>query len=683
MPDIPTEALNGHRPNTAPPKLTAWVTTKLTTTPWPEAWQLLEDVRKQRCQLDIIHANAVMKAAASSWRDVLQLLTSFQQRQLEANVRSFVTKMAAQASGEEVLWAEVLQDLGGLAERRIDVNDFCRSAALRAMASGQAWRRATLTLQAAADVACFNAAISGMPWTEVIALLGHMDWALLQKDLVTYATILRSGAGVKWPGSILLLQDLLQHSTRPHESIVAGILKAVGGHVHSAALQLLRDMRAASCEDSLSIYNALMGATSEWPTSLEFLHSLPGRQLQADTTSWNLVAIRASAAGISTSSSSMVWRLANSCLPHCDGVGYTALLASRDGCPWRRTWTVLQQLQLNGLQLTNEALHAAMASGHGGWRFSLELQGFVHRASIISFGSLLKVCRDQWLHALHLLKRLAEVEVECNAIASNAALSACEKGSQWTRTVQLFQSASTTGMGVDVIASNAVISACFQWTLSLSFMVSLCALRAASASTVNMSVASLLGRWQWALQIIRRAKIKDSFTQGTLMSSLERSACWSRAMKHIDRAKSQGEALETVTLNSALSAISAGDDLDRWRVATGLLESFATQAEILTWNACLCACSRCAQWLAALGFFLQLQQRSLEASRVTEVTVLEACSSRAPWPHCIALTGAGPTAALNAAAARVSRAAAASAAQLGLLGRLRHSLLKDLDKEQP
>lgn len=45
---------------------------------------------------------------------------------------------------------------------------------------------------------------------------------------------------------------------------------------------------------------------------------------------------------------------------------------------------------------------------------------------------------------------------------------------------------------------------------------------------------------------------------------------------------------------------------------------------------------------------------------------------RAPWPHCIALTGAGPTAALNAAAARVSRAAAASAAQLGLLGRLRH-----------
>ncbi|CAK9003022.1 Uncharacterized protein SCF082_LOCUS7572, partial [Durusdinium trenchii] len=142
-------------------------------------------------------------------------------------------------------------------------------------------------------VACFNAAISGMPWTEVIALLGHMDWALLQKDLVTYATILRSGAGVKWPGSILLLQDLLQHSTRPHESIVAGILKAVGGHVHSAALQLLRDMRAASCEDSLSIYNALMGATSEWPTSLEFLHSLPGRQLQADTTSWNLVAIRA------------------------------------------------------------------------------------------------------------------------------------------------------------------------------------------------------------------------------------------------------------------------------------------------------------------------------------------------------------------------------------------------------
>eukprot|EP00913_Durusdinium_trenchii_P013450 g12630.t1 len=127
-----------------------------------------------------------------------------------------------------------------------------------------------------------------------------------------------------------------------------------------------------------------------------------------------------------------------------------------------------------------------------------------------------------------------------------------------------------------------------------------------------------------------------------------------------------------VTLNSALSAISAGDDLDRWRVATGLLESFATQAEILTWNACLCACSRCAQWLAALGFFLQLQQRSLEASRVTEVTVLEACSSRAPWPHCIALTGAGPTAALNAAAARVSRAAAASAAQLGLLGRLRH-----------
>lgn len=26
-----------------------------------------------------------MKAAASSWRDVLQLLTSFQQRQLEAN----------------------------------------------------------------------------------------------------------------------------------------------------------------------------------------------------------------------------------------------------------------------------------------------------------------------------------------------------------------------------------------------------------------------------------------------------------------------------------------------------------------------------------------------------------------------------------------------------------------------
>lgn len=38
------------------------------------------------------------------------------------------------------------------------------------------------------------------------------------------------------------------------------------------------------------------------------------------------------------------------------------------------------------------------------WRPCLSNRG------IISFGSLLKVCRDQWLHALHLLKRLAEVE---------------------------------------------------------------------------------------------------------------------------------------------------------------------------------------------------------------------------------------------------------------------------------
>lgn len=75
---------------------------------------------------------------------------------LQTNQSAIESALANPMSSLQCLGPRPRQDLGGLAERRIDVNDFCRSAALRAMASGQAWRRATLGARIGCDLRGLN-----------------------------------------------------------------------------------------------------------------------------------------------------------------------------------------------------------------------------------------------------------------------------------------------------------------------------------------------------------------------------------------------------------------------------------------------------------------------------------------------------------------------------------------------
>ncbi|CAE8734144.1 unnamed protein product [Polarella glacialis] len=164
-----------------------------------------------------------------------------------------------------------------------------------------------------------------------------------------------------------------------------------------------------------------------------------------------------------------------------------------------------------------------------------------------------------------------------NAVAFNAAISACESGGQWMLAVDLLGQMAGLGISCTTVTLGAAISAC-----------------------------ETSGQWQPALRLFAELDSRCSSARGGEggLGLLERSV---------------------IACNSAISSCAVGA---QWLTAVQLLVGMALVrigADTLAFTAAIRACEQRHQWQAALQLFTEMACREVERDVVTFASSMRAC----------------------------------------------------------
>ena len=174
-------------------------------------------------------------------------------------------------------------------------------------------------------------------------------------------------------------------------------------------------------------------------------------------------------------------------------------------------------------------------------------------ATVVSFSTVVSACESsgQWQMTLDLISDMQRAAILCNVITLNSAISTCEKAGQWQVALDLLHS-SNLKISANVITLNAAMSACQKG-----------------------------GQWQLVLELL------------TAMSTAGLSA-------------------DVITFSAAISAC---EPYGFWEQVLLLHAEMARSQVVpnrITYSASISAC-RAGNWQLALGFFVRMQARGLEA----------------------------------------------------------------------
>ncbi|CAE8610967.1 unnamed protein product [Polarella glacialis] len=415
------------------------------------------------------------------------------------------------------------------------------------------------------------------------------------------------------------------------------------------ALNLLVTSKICFVEPDVLTLNMAISAShkgSFWVGALDLLHEATLQNLKLDTVSFNSAVSACSSAGFWQQSLGLVSRLL---IQGCElsvvsltavATAVSTLSAICDEHHWMLSLDLLlRHMQLRGLRLDvtarNSALTAAEHSSE--WPRVLTLLHSTRESGIeadrISRNQLTTACGrcSAWQQALVTLRwgTSACDGLEPDVIGLNAAMSACETGSQWVAAIQL--------LGLiqrpSVVSVNTAINACGigqQWSSALSVLRRLlgCAISGLRADAISCAgaVAACQRALQWAQagELLVAAPlwgiVSSASAHNSAAAAFVKSGRWQQALSALRR-----------LMDIEGGTASFGSESDR--AQSGL------RADIRSFAAVAGACQQASCWEQSLAVLAALGSAGIRSGLLLQNAALGACRKSRKWRSSLELVG--------------------------------------------
>ncbi|CAE7150636.1 unnamed protein product [Symbiodinium necroappetens] len=344
------------------------------------------------------------------------------------------------------------------------------------------------------------------------------------------------------------------------------------------------------------------------------------------------------------------------------------ILCSRDGCDWhlavssekreipaKKTlscrqpphlvkWFKLQVLE--GEFINNFGIHGILQTDCNVWVQAVALLEDARaerlELQVITYNAAISACEkgSQWPLAIALLAELPQVALDHDVISFNAAISACGRGSQWAVAAALLRQLQETDMQLTVITYGAAISAAekgqqWEWALKLlSEMRGQRLLGNVITCSAAISACEKAGRWQESWQLLQEiddATIElDVISLSAVVSACGRASQWRHAVELLGDMQQRHVQGNLVTYNSMLSGL---EKAGQWQLALSCLAELQDELEldVITYSAVISACEKCGRWQEALLVLVDMQRRRLSGNDITYNASISACQKGGQW----------------------------------------------------
>ncbi|CAE6963981.1 unnamed protein product [Symbiodinium sp. CCMP2592] len=246
--------------------------------PWTIAMHLFDQMRSHSIQSNAVTLNTVMKACASQWQIVLEVMALFPDMALRSDMVTYST--AISACEKAARWQHAAVLLQEMLASRVEANVVCYNAAISAFGAGGRWElslqhcRELLAASLPDQVSCgavMDAAAKGGRWDWTLTVLSSMGRWRLAPDIFNYNIAISEAS--HWEQS-LQLQGCRESGRAPNRITYSNALTTLAAYgCWKFALCMSRRMQADRCHSEIA-YGAALNACEkglQWRASLMML----------------------------------------------------------------------------------------------------------------------------------------------------------------------------------------------------------------------------------------------------------------------------------------------------------------------------------------------------------------------------------------------------------------------------
>eukprot|EP00435_Cladocopium_sp_Y103_P044199 s1163_g12.t1 len=337
----------------------------------------------------------------------------------------------------------------------------------------------------------------------------------------------------------------------------------------------------------------------------------------------------------------------------------TMTTALEKGSLWQAAQQLLSKVPVIALQPDAAGYNAATAAvgTMRRWEGSVELLGHMQQqrveSTVISHAAVLSA-EDCWTTALDSLQLMRNRFISPNLIHYNSVTSSSGSSSSWQITLRLLAFTGSTGpdtIGFNAGISGVALAAAWRQVAQLLTVMKGCGTQQDVISfNAALTAVDPLASWRRAAELLRLlgacGDAVDRGLRGTLVSLNSALSCcgkaWLQAISHLSGMLSSELLVDSISLNSAMSA-TTHDGIPRpWRVAMGFLKDFQSsklRCSVVTFGAALSGelmeTPMPDVWPQGLWLLRAMTRQVLRPSVEAQNSVMSVLANLGLWRHVI------------------------------------------------
>ena len=417
-------------------------------------------------------------ASCKRWPEAVLTVADFQSRGFETDIVLENSVLTSCGRGQQ--WQKASAYLRRLSCGQLQLTRISFNSAVNAFSISARWRdAASLSEQSSCDMTndaiLHNSVISALAkrtcWIEAFALLAHMTKTSVKCTLMTLsATVTACDRVGHWQEALLLLSATSALGIRPDSVMQTSCINVCEkGDQWQQALVTLSSCKACRSRGAaVNAYNAAISAcerSSQWEQALAVFSSLFEQNVKADVISYNAM----------ISACKQHWKLSMFFLGSLlqsklqpTLITFNAALSAFDSTGlWMEALGVLVQLQDHCLLPDLITFHALLACNKTEWRracmWLTEVDGRYLQRDLVTQSAIITACTaaEQWELSLFLGSGDAHrASGAGDAHTVTDTIVACDRGGMWESTLWLLESMADVAVEGDTIACNAAMAAC-------------------------------------------------------------------------------------------------------------------------------------------------------------------------------------------------------------------------------